>query len=165
VYEHTIKSLVRKRKKIKYTLSSVQDWHSAKHSLSSVIQATLGKVYFKNIKAIFVECLSVGTRQSYLCRVPAIWHSTKYIFKLKKLCRVPDRGHLAKYFYITSINPSFFVPLTHSLAPAATASSPLSRPHRHCRAPKPTGHNRRRAPTPPPRPQRRRAPHRRRTQD
>jgi hypothetical protein len=36
---------------------------------------------FKNIKTIFVECLSVGTRQ----RVPDRRQSTKYIFKLKKI--------------------------------------------------------------------------------
>jgi hypothetical protein len=39
-----------------------------------------------------------GRRYTYLlCRVPAIWHSTKIFLKFKnKLCRVPDRGHSAK---------------------------------------------------------------------
>jgi hypothetical protein len=60
--------------------------------LSSVIRATLGKVYFKNIKAIFVECLLVDTRQSYLCRVPAIWHSAKYIFKFKNFTECQIMG-------------------------------------------------------------------------
>jgi hypothetical protein len=51
---------------------------------------------FKNIKTIFAECLSAGTRQRTLCRVPDRRHSTKYIFKLKNLCWVLDRRYSAK---------------------------------------------------------------------
>jgi hypothetical protein len=38
----------------------------------------------KIINIYFAECLSAGTRQRVLCRVSAIWHSAKNIFKLKK---------------------------------------------------------------------------------
>jgi hypothetical protein len=77
VYEHTTKNLVGKRKKIKYTLPSIQGCHSAKNSLPSVIRATLGKVFLKLLKqsllsackwalgkAIFAECPRSGTWQS-----------------------------------------------------------------------------------------------------
>jgi hypothetical protein len=38
-----------KKNKIKYTLSSVHGWHSAKHNLPSVYPGTLDKVFFKNL--------------------------------------------------------------------------------------------------------------------
>jgi hypothetical protein len=47
------------------------------HSLPSACQWTL------NIN-VFAECLSVGTRQRSLCRMPDPGHSTKCIFKFKK---------------------------------------------------------------------------------
>jgi hypothetical protein len=46
------KSLVGKRKKIKNTLPSVQEWHSAQHALPSVRRKTLDK------EASFAKCQS-----------------------------------------------------------------------------------------------------------
>jgi hypothetical protein len=79
-------------------LPSVQEWHSAKNALPSVSRGALGKVFFrKTLSPVFAECLSVGTRQRRLYRVPDPRHLAKHIFKfLKNLCRVPNRGHLAK---------------------------------------------------------------------
>jgi hypothetical protein len=45
---------------------------------------TLGEVFSKTLKQTFVECLSGGTRQRPLCRVPGTGHSAKNILKLKK---------------------------------------------------------------------------------
>jgi hypothetical protein len=43
VYQHTTKSLVGKIKNKKYTLPSVQEWHSVKRIVSSVRRKKLGK--------------------------------------------------------------------------------------------------------------------------
>jgi hypothetical protein len=111
-------------------------------------------VYFKNIKEIFADCLSVGTRQSYLCRVPTIWHSAKYIFKLIKLSRVPDHGHSTKSVYIARIGLILhfaFLSLHHSHRAPTPSPPPPSRPHHSRQCPHATGHRRRCAPTPTPR--------------
>jgi hypothetical protein len=98
---------------------------SVKRSLPSACQWALDKVYFKNIQAIFGECLSVGTRQRGLCRVPDLGH---YIFKLKNLCRVPDRGHSAKRLNLTWYMPALGFSLSALASfPATHDASPLPR--------------------------------------
>jgi hypothetical protein len=59
------------KKNKKNTLSSVQEWHST-------------KFFLKTLNTVFVECLSVDTRQRCLCRVSDPGHSANSIFKLKK---------------------------------------------------------------------------------
>jgi hypothetical protein len=67
VYEHTTKSLVGKIKKIKIYFVGCLRKALSKACSAECPTGALGKVYFKNIKAIFVECLSVRTRQRCLC--------------------------------------------------------------------------------------------------
>jgi hypothetical protein len=88
------------KKKLKICFVEAQGRHSAKNALPSARRGTLGTY-------VFAECLLGDTRQRRLCRVPAIWHSAKRIFKLKKNCRVPDRGHSTK-------NVTLAAPSAHS---------------------------------------------------
>jgi hypothetical protein len=99
--------------------------HSAKRSLPSACQWALDNVYFRNIEAIFAECLSVGTRQRGLaeCRIQGTRQSI--FLNLKKFCRVPDRGHSTKRLNLTCTCPRSASHLAHS---------PLSPPPPHGRA-------------------------------
>jgi hypothetical protein len=90
----------------------------------------LGKVFLKTLSPVFAECLSVGTRQRRLCRVPNPEHSAKYIFKFKKnLCRVLDHGHSAKTItLVTGVRSSHFISYARRL-PAPPSRLPRHRRH------------------------------------
>jgi hypothetical protein len=110
-----------------------------------------GRHSAKDCKRFFAECHPAGTRQSVLCQVPAIWHSTKNILIfLKKLCRVPDHGHSAKKANkrLSRVLPfSPFSPLTLSVT---TPRRSLAAGHAAAHAAAPAHASpRRHAPTPP----------------
>jgi hypothetical protein len=98
----------------------------------------------KIINIYFVECLSSGTRQTTLCRVPAIWHSAKTIFKLKKIfaeCPRSGTRQSLKHNVYRALLFSFSL----SLSQTERRRSPRRRspPSRH---PATRHHDRRRAP-------------------
>jgi hypothetical protein len=86
----------------------------------------LDKGYFLKIKTTFVECLSVDTRQSCLCRVLAPGHLAKQF--LKSLPSARSR-HSANPAYISWNNTCFLLLLSfsHSSHPRRRLPCP-----RHC---------------------------------
>jgi hypothetical protein len=66
-----------KNKKIKYALPSVKIRHSVNKALPSASLVALGIGFLKTLNKDFAECLSLGTRQRSLCRVPDTGHSAK----------------------------------------------------------------------------------------
>jgi hypothetical protein len=86
----------------------------------------------KILSTCFAECLSVGTRQRPVCRVPAIWHSANTIFKLKKpLSSTRDLalGKGLKHNVPESPSPSPSHSLTPSPSPLPTVDAAAPRRH------------------------------------
>jgi hypothetical protein len=81
VYEHSTKSLIGKKEKIKMYFAECPELALGKECFASVRHETLGKDYLKILKPslpVFAECLSAATRQRRICRVPDLGHSAKY---------------------------------------------------------------------------------------
>jgi hypothetical protein len=99
---------------------------------------TRQRFFLKTLSSVFAECLLVGTRQRRLCRVSDIRHSANASFKLKKhLCRVPAIWHSTKPVNITPVSSSSL-----SLSQTIPDVLPLRRLPRRaatppCRAPPP----------------------------
>jgi hypothetical protein len=69
---------LKKFKKLKYALPSVKIRHSVNKALPSASRVTLDIGFLKKtLNKYFAECLSIGTRQRSLCRVPDPGHSAK----------------------------------------------------------------------------------------